>query len=448
MTEAVADRPISLEPAAAAGLSHRAILILLLCAYTLSFLDRQVIAILAEAIKHDLHISNLQLGMLTGLAFAVFYTFLGIPIARLAERRSRPLIIAGSMALWSGFTVLSGQATSFAMMGVARLGVGFGEAGCNPCAHSLIADITPPERRGSALAFYSMGVPIGTMLGLVLGGGIADAFGWRTAFMVAGAPGLILAVIIALAVKEPRTRLAAGLASTAATANSFAQTLAELRRRRTFWLMAVAAGLVAFYGYAAQSFSTPFFLRVHGPEVRALAKGLGVGPLVFLGVAGALTSGIGGLIGVWLGGRLADRATARDRRAAMSLPALAGLACIPFIFVVYTVKSPVLALGLGVFPALLQTLWYGPVYSTAQGVVSPRSRATTAAILLFVLNMIGLGFGPMCVGALNDLLAGPAFGLGEAEGVRWALILSSGVMLIASGLFWWARQTVREDIVS
>lgn len=430
------------------GVKHRYILLLLLGAYTLSYLDRQVVTILAESIKRDLHISNLQLGMLTGLAFALFYTFLGIPIARQAERTSRPLIIAGSMALWSGFTVLSGRATNFATMAFARLGVGFGEAGCNPSAHSLIADITPPERRGSALAFYSLGVPIGTILGLVVGGGVADAYGWRMAFMVAGAPGLILAAIIALTIREPRSHIAAHLAAHALATRSFAQTLRELQPKRTFWLMAAAAGLLAFVGYGHASFSTPFFLRNHGPAIAIIAHHFGLGPLAFLGIAGALTTGVGGLIGTWLGGQLADKAAARDKRAYMSLPAIATLASVPFIYFIYTVRSPILALGLGLFPALLQTLWYGPVYATAQSVVSPASRPTTAAILLFILNMIGLGLGPMCVGALNDLLAGPAFGLGQGEGVRWALILSASVLLVAAGLFWWARDTVREDIIS
>ena len=432
----------------ATGLGRRTVLILLLATYSLSYLDRQVVSILAESIKRDLHITNTQLGMITGLAFALFYTFLGIPIARQAEKRSRPLIIAGSMALWSAFTVLSGRASSFPMMAFARLGVGFGEAGCNPCTHSLIADITPPEQRGSALAFYSLGVPIGTMLGLVLGGAVADAYGWRMAFMVAGAPGLILAAVIALTVKEPRSHLAADVAARAVSAQSFVQTLGELRRKRTFWLIAVAAGLLAFVGYGHASFSTPFFLRVHGPQVAALAHSFGMGPLVFLGIAGALTTGVGGLMGTWIGGWAADKAAARDKRAYMSLPAIASLASVPFIYFIYTVQNPVLALSLGLFPALLQTVWYGPVYATGQSVVSPRSRATAAAILLFVLNMIGLGFGPMCVGALNDLLAGPAFGLGQAEGVRWALILSSLVVVVSSGLFWLARDTVVEDIVS
>jgi predicted MFS family arabinose efflux permease len=430
------------------GLKHRYILLMLLGAYTLSFLDRQVVTILAELIKKDLHISNLELGMLTGLAFAVFYTFLGIPIARLADRRSRPLIIAASMALWSGFTVLSGRATSFGVMALARLGVGFGEAGCNPCAHSMIADITPPEKRASALAFYSLGVPIGTMLGLVLGGVIADAYGWRVAFMIAGAPGLALAAVIALTIKEPRTQVAADIQARAVSMPSLRQTLKELQAKRTFWLIAIAAGLLAFVGYGHGAFGVPFFLRVHGAEVAALAHNFGLGPQGFLGIAGALSTGIGGLVGTWLGGFLADRAAARDKRAYMSVPAIAGLLSLPFIFLIYTVESPALALALGFIPALLNTLWYGPVYATAQSVVRPQSRATAAAILLFVLNMIGLGLGPMSVGALNDLLAGPMIGLGESEGIRWAMLLTGTVILISVALFWRARDTVREDIVS
>ncbi len=450
MTDATARTPTTalLNATPLSGPRHRYILLVLLGAYTLSFLDRQVVTILAEAIKKDLHISNLELGMLTGLAFAIFYTFLGIPIARLAERRSRPHIIAISMALWSGFTVLSGRATSFAVMGLARLGVGFGEAGCNPCAHSMIADITPPEKRASALAFYSLGVPIGTMLGLVLGGVVADAYGWRAAFMVAGVPGLVLAAIIALTIKEPRSQLAADIKTRARSLPSFQQTLKELQTKRTFWLIAVAAGLLAFVGYGQAAFGTPFFLRVHGKEVTALAQGFGLGPQGFLGIAGALSTGLGGLVGTWLGGFLADRAAVRDKRAYMSVPAIAGLVSLPFIYLIYSVQSSALALALGFIPALLNTLWYGPVYATAQSVVSPHSRATTAAILLFVLNIIGLGFGPMSVGALNDFLIGPSFELGEIEGIRWAMILAGSVILVSVGLFWWARNTVREDIVS
>ena len=210
MVDAVAPAAPAAEEQSPFNARYRAFaLSILLGAYILSFLDRQVVSILAEPIKKDLGLADWQLGMLTGLAFALFYTTLGIPIARLAERFSRPWIIAASMALWSGFTVLSGRAQTFPQMLIARMGVGFGEAGCNPCAHSLIADYTPKEKRASALATYSLGIPIGTLLGLVMGGLIADAYGWRTAFFVAGAPGLVLALVAGLFLKEPRQHMAA-----------------------------------------------------------------------------------------------------------------------------------------------------------------------------------------------------------------------------------------------
>lgn len=429
------------------GWRHRYILIVLLATYSLSFLDRQVITILAESIKRDLKISNFQLGMLTGLAFAMFYTVLGIPIAGLAERRSRPWIIAICMALWSGFTVLSGRANGFLVMAIARVGVGFGEAGCNPSAHSLIADITPLERRGSALAFYSLGITIGSILGGVLGGAIADAYGWRTAFFVAGAPGLVLALVIVLTIKEPRHALAAATARRADRPPGFVTTLAVLRTKRTFWLLALATGLLSLVGYGHAAFSAPFMLRNHGPEVAALARRFHLGPLTFLAVAGSLTGGVGALTGTVLGGVLADVAGRRDRRGLVSVPAVAALTSFPIIFVILTVKSAALCLALGVFPNLLGTLWYGPVFATAQSVAPSPSRPTTAAIFLFILNLIGLGLGPITVGALTDLLAGAPFGFGQAEGVRWAMVLSAFSVIVAGGLFWIARGTVRQDIV-
>src|SRR5580704_789766 len=204
MVEAAAP-PMDDVRAAAAPLEagpRRYVLALLMIAYTLSFLDRQVLSILIEPIEKDLHIKDTQMGLLTGPVFVIFYTFLGIPIAWLADRRSRPVIITACLALWSAFTALSGVATSFVPLALARLGVGFGEAGCNPSSHSLIADISRPDQRASGLAFYSMGVPIGTLLGLAMGGLVADAWGWRAAFMVAAAPGLLMALIIVLTVKE------------------------------------------------------------------------------------------------------------------------------------------------------------------------------------------------------------------------------------------------------
>ncbi len=415
-------------------------LALLAAAYALSFLDRQIVNILSEAIKKDLGISNLQLGMLTGLAFAIFYTVLGIPIAHVAGRRSRPLIIAGSIALWSAFTILSGWATGFAFMAVARLGVGIGEAGCNPCAHSLIADTVPSERRASALSLYALGLPIGTMLGLAFGGLVADAFGWRTAFLLAGAPGLVLAAVIALTIEEPRA-----VSSRSAAGTSLRGALRELRGKRSFWLAALATGLLAFVGYGHGVFFAPFYLRVHGAQIAALAQQFGLGPQGFLGIAGALTSGLGSFIGTWLGGVIADKASVRDKRSHMAIPAVAAALSLPVVVTMYCADNAALALALGMIPMMLNALWYGPVYATAQGVVSPQNRAASAAILLFVMNLIGLGLGPICVGALNDRL-GAQFG--EVEGIRWALLLSAGAILASSALFWRARDALVADLTS
>lgn len=427
---------------------RRYVLTLLVGAYTLSFLDRQIIVILSEAIKNDLGLTNTQLGLLAGLAFVIFYTVLGIPIGNFAERHNRPLIISASMALWSGFTVLSGFATNFAIMALARLGVGIGEAGCNPCAHSIIADMMPKEKRASALAIYSLGLPIGTMLGLALGGIIADAYGWRMAFLVAGAPGLMLALVIAVTVREPRN-ISSPLKNASDTQSpGITRTLRELRTKRSFWLVALATGLLAFVGYGHGVFFAPFFLRIHAEGIAELAQRFGLGPQGFLGIAGALTSGLGSLTGTWLGGVMADRAARKDKRAYVMIPALAAILSLPFIWATYWVGNTALALILGFVPMMLNALWYGPVYATAQSVVSPQCRATTAAILFFVLNLLGLGLGPMSIGALNDLLAGPTFGLGEAEGIRWALLLSAPVVLLAATLFWLARRSIRSDIVS
>jgi predicted MFS family arabinose efflux permease len=420
--------------------TSRYMLALLAAAYTLSFLDRQIVNILAEAIKKDLGISNLQLGMLTGLAFAVFYTVLGIPIAHAAGRRSRPLIIAGSIALWSVFTIMSGWATGFMFLAMARLGVGIGEAGCNPCAHSLIADTVPPERRASALSLYALGLPIGTMLGLAFGGLVADAFGWRTAFLLAGAPGLVLAAVIALTIEEPRV-----LTGQTAAGTSFRGALNELKGKRSFWLAALATGLLAFVGYGHGAFFAPFYLRVHGVQITALAQQFGLGPQGFLGIAGALTSGLGSFIGTWLGGVIADRAAVRDKRSYMAIPAVAAALSLPVVAAMYSVDNAALALMLGLIPMMLNALWYGPIYATAQSVVSPQNRAASAAILLFVMNLIGLGLGPICVGALNDRLV-PQFG--EVEGIRWALLLSAGAIAISSALFWRARDALVADLTS
>ena len=422
---------------------------LLLLIYVMNFVDRQVVNILAEPIKRELGLLDWQVGAMSGLAFAIFYTVLGLPIARLAERGHRPFIIATALAVWSLFTALCGFTQNFIQLLLARIGVGVGEAGCTPPAHSLITDYVPKEKRASALAFYSMGTPLGALVGMGLGGIVADAYGWRMAFIVCGVPGLVLAAVAALSLVEPRIRATAdeikARAAAMRDARPFAETMATLRRKRTFWLVSFAAAIKAFIGYGQAPFAASFFYRVHGEEVAALASRFGLESGGFLGLALGLMGGIGGAIGAYLGGVIADKYGGRDYRAYVSVPAIASLAVIPLYAVAILSPSATFALGCLLFGSILGALWYGPVYATAQTIAPPHMRATASAILLFIINLIGLGLGPLAIGALSDGFA-IGLGLGEAEGVRYALLVSAFAGVFAALLFWMARSSIREEM--
>jgi len=431
-------------PLPAAGYRRYA-LTLLLIIYILNFLDRQVVNILAEPIKRDLHLADWQIGLMSGFAFAIFYTVLGVPIARIAEHRNRPLIIAGALTAWSGFTVLCGTAQNFAQLCLYRIGVGVGEAGCTPPAHSLITDYVPKEKRASALAFYSMGVPLGSLIGLAMGGMIADAYGWRTAFLLAGAPGLLFALIAALTLRETRSKLKSDVAAARAGQPSFKSAMRILVGKPTFWLLAFAAAIKSFIGYGHAPFTASFFLRVHGEEVAAMASAVGLQSVGFLGLVIGLVSGLFGALSSLVGGWIADKAAARDVRNGMIAPALAVLISVPVFIAALLVNSAPLALAILIIPYFLNYFWYGPVYATVQGIVPPHMRATAAAVLLFIINLVGLGLGPLLVGLASDAFAGP-MGLGEAEGVRWAMIAASLLGLVSAILFWLARRTIGQDM--
>jgi MFS family permease len=416
---------------------------LLLLIYVLNFVDRSVINILAEPIKNELNLADWHIGLMSGLAFAIFYTTLGLPIARLADTRNRPLIISAALAVWSIFTALSGLAQNFTQLVLARIGVGIGEAGCSPPSHSLITDYVPRERRASALAFYSMGTPLGALVGMAVGGIVADAYGWRVAFFVCGLPGIAVAVLAALTLVEPRSARAP---AEHAKSSDFRTTLKLLALKRTFWLIAFAASIKAFIGYGHAPFTASFFLRNHPEEIAALAAGFGLKSVGFTGLALGVIGGTAGAVGALLGGFIADRFGARDLRAYVSVPAIAALISMPVYIFAITTETAALGIGVLAINAILGTLWYGPVYATAQSIVPPHMRATAAAVILFVINLIGLGLGPLAVGALSDVLA-VTWDLGKAEGIRWALILSTLPNVIAFALFWRARQTIRAEIV-
>lgn len=425
---------------------------LLLVVYTLNFLDRQIMNTLAEPIKHDLGLSDTAMGAMTGLLFAVFYTFLGIPIARYAERANRSVIISASLAIWSGFTVACGYAQNFLQLALARIGVGVGEAGCTPSAHSLIIDYTPKEKRSSALAFYSLGTPIGALLGTILGGLIADAYGWRMAFVLCGAPGILIALVSFFTLREPRTILREDLAAKR-KGPTLKDALGELWGKKTFWFVAFAASIKALIGYGSAAFIVSFFLRNHAPEIIELNPGIALRPdgsikdinpvTLPLGIIG----GVAGVVGVMLGGWLSDRFGARDLRFNVAMPAIATLLSIPFYIGGLMIPSFFGAMVLLAVPTILNTLWYGPVYATVQGLVRPETRATAAAIILFIINLVGLGLGPLGIGIISDFFRN-VMGMSVGDGLRWSLITFYIFGASAFLLFWLARRTIREEMVS
>ncbi|WP_119680639.1 spinster family MFS transporter [Indioceanicola profundi] len=439
-------RPFTAEPVSKPYRIYAAWLLLGL--YTLNFLDRQVVNILAEPIKRDLGLADWQLGMLTGLSFALFYSVLGIPIARLAERKNRVRIISVSVAVWSLFTVACGYAASFAQLLAARIGVGVGEAGLTPPAHSLITDYTPKEKRASALAFYSLGIPLGTLAGMALGGLIADEFGWRTAFLVAGLPGLLLAIIAWATLREPRTQ---ARASAPVETPDLRDAFTELRGKKAFWRIAIGASLVSFVAYGHVAFLGSFYFRNHGQGLTELAAmvdaatGLSMGAAGFLGTALGLMIGIFGAAGTYLGGHLADRAARTDVAGYLSIPAYGAFIGVPFFLKAMLVDSTLLSILVLGIPVMMNSLWYGPIYAAVQGLVRPRSRATAVAVLLFLVNMIGLGLGPLSVGLVSDAFAGS---MGAADGLRWALIVTGGVAVLSAALFFSARPHLRAEMTS
>lgn len=416
---------------AASARNVRITMWMLLIVYILNFLDRQIVNILAEPIARDLDLADWQIGLLTGLAFALFYATLGIPIARYADRpgTDRVGLISVSLALWSGMTALCGLAQNYWQLLLARIGVGVGEAGCTPAAHSLISDAVPREKRASAIAFYGLGIPIGSLLGMVIGGVLADWLGWREAFLIVGLPGLLIALVFWKLVPEPRKL---GLASEAGHApqGSFAEAWAELRASRAFLPLCIAASLVAFLSYGKGTWGAIFFQRSHG-----LTPGE-------VGLMFGLVTGIAGIMGTWAGGWLADKFGKRDARHYLTGPAISMVLAAPLLYLAYNADDWRMALVLLFLPTIANTLYYGPTYACAQTLVSAKARALAASVLLFAQNLIGLGLGPLLFGVLSDALkpvAGP-------ESVRWVLYGAAFLGIVPAIFFWIASRHLKAEM--
>ena len=409
-------------------------LFVLLLGYIVNFVDRSILSILLEPIKADLGLSDTQLGFLSGVAFAVFYSTLGIPIAALADRWSRVRILSIAITVWSLMTALCGAAQGFWHLLLARIGVGVGEAGASPPSHSLISDYFPLEKRATALSIYALGIPIGSMIGYGLGGWGADNIGWRNTFFLVGFPGVAIAALLFFTLREPPR----GLSEAETTAKapeepspSMKEVLIYLWGKKSFRFMSLACALHAFVSYGVGTWNPPFLERIHEMSRTEIGGWI------------ALMSAISAL-GTFGGGYLADRFYERtnNRRWYLWIPAIATLAMVPFQFLAYLhPEFPWLYVGMNI-AAILGGMYLGPCFAMTQALVTLRMRAVASAILLLVLNLIGMGLGPYFVGVMSDFFE-PEYG---NLSLRYALCVTLIFNVIAACLYFFGAKSVTTDI--
>jgi predicted MFS family arabinose efflux permease len=403
------------------------VLFMLVLVYTFNFIDRQIVGILAIPIKADLGLTDTQLGLMGGLAFALFYTLLGIPIAMLADRTNRTTIMTIALVVWSAMTAICGLAQNFMQLFLARLGVGVGEAGGVAPAYSIVADYFPSSQRARALAVYSFGVPIGSALGIFFGGLIAALIDWRVAFFVVGLAGVALAPIFKLLVREPpRGRYDAAGSQKPVPLGEVMRTLA---RKPSFWGLSFGASASSMMGYGLFFWLPSFLVRSHGLTLLEAS----------LYYAGILL--VGGIAGIWLGGWSADRFGKGNRRAYAIIPAVAFILTIPFYVVGVTASSLVTVFVVMLVPTALGLLWLGPVLSAIQHVVPAGMRATASAVFLFVNNLIGIGLGSVALGAISDALSGR---YGD-DSLRYAILSGTVCYVLAAGIFLLASKRLERD---
>ena len=378
------------------------VLFALIVVYTFNFIDRTLIGVLGEQIRETFGLSDFMIGMLSGMAFALLYTILGIPFAMLAERKKRTTIISLAMIAWSGMTVLCGYAQNTLQFALARVGVGIGEAGCSPPSHSLISDYFPPEKRSSALGIFALGIPIGSMLASLGGAYIATRGGldWRDAFIWMGLPGVIGAIIFKLTVKEPPRGYSDPGGSEAAAKKRMPspfKVFGVVGKNPTFWHVSFGGALASFAGYGIGQFIAPYWIRVYGYDLMTAA-------LIYGGVLGIAAG-----IGTFGSGLVADAVRHRHPNSDSWLPALGLTLCVPLMLIGYNlidfinaetavwIAVPILSIA-----AILRYSYLAPMFAVTQKLVQPRMRATAAALMLFIVNLIGYGFGPPVIGAISD----------------------------------------------
>jgi MFS family permease len=404
--------------------------------YVVNTMDRsQILAASLQAIKKEFGASDFQMGLLTGVPFALFYSVMGIPIAAWADRASRRNVLALAVTVWSAMTAIFGMAVNFTMLFAARVGTAIGEAGGSPPSHSLISDYFPKSRRGTAFAIYALAVPIGTSLGAALGGWGNLNLGWRNTFILAGLPGILLGLVVWLTVKEPPRGMAEGTSGggRSAAAPSMLKVLSFLWHRPSFRHLSLAAALHSVVWYASGTFNNAFLQRSHQMSVDQA------------GYAIAVLAAIAGL-GTFLGGIAADLLSSRfnDRRWYLWVPGIATLLCVPFQFLAYL--SPSLAVVLPSFVGLMfmAAVFFGPSFAMTQALATLRMRSVATSLLLFIQTLIGFGLGPSVTGLISDQLR-PSF---EGDSLRYALVVIGVVNAWAALHYALGARTVREDIES
>lgn len=413
--------------------SRHVVLALLFLVYTFNFIDRQIIGILAAPIQAELGASDSEMGLLGGLAFALFYTGLGIPIAWLADRWSRTWIMTIALTLWSGFTALCGFTTSYVQLFLARMGVGVGEAGGVAPAYSLISDYFPPAERARALAIYSFGIPIGSAAGIALGGIVASLVDWRVAFIVVGVAGVLIAPIFRMFVREPQRGRYDVKTTTAETpkAASFFEAIGVVTRKPSFWLLSFGASCSSIMGYGSFFWIPSFLQRSYDFTLQEAA---------FFYSAVLL---IGGVIGVWLGGMLGDKLGAKRRAMFALVPAAAWILAAPCYALGLLSPSPTTAFFLFLAPTALGLVWLGPVIAAVQHLAPAHMRTTASASFLFINNLIGIGLGTYLLGLISDALVARF----AEESLRYSILAGTGFYVVAAILYLFASRSLKRDWV-
>ena len=410
------------------GTSNRfLVLAFLLLVYIFNFADRMLLGVMAAPIKADLGLSDGQLGLLGGTAFALLYATVGVPIGWLADRRSRSWIITIALCIWSGFTALCGFASNFALLFMARLGVGIGEAGGVAPSYSMIADYFPPAERARALGVYSFGIPIGGAVGLAFGGMIAEAFDWRIAFITMGVAGILIAPLFKLFVRDP---LRGGTEhASIATPPKLAETFRTIARKPAFWLISLGSALGATASYGIAFWIPSFYVRSFGM------------PLSQVTLLYAAVILFGGVAGIWLGAWLGDRFGPRRPGTYLAIPMLALFASVPFFALAVLASSPAVSMGLLVVPTMLGSMGYGTVLTAIQNIAPAAMRSTASALFLLINNLIGLGLGSAVLGFISDALA-REYG---SQSLRYALLAGSVFFALAALLYVFAMRRVAAD---